>query len=121
MGLNSTSAAKDGYIDVTVRINNTDWEIRLVSGKKKDMHPTDDSYNIGLTEYLDDVIKIRKHMTESCTRSTVIHELIHAFIFSYGYTIEGEEAMCNFFGAHADKIMELTDEIMKGVKHQCSQ
>ena len=29
--------------------------------------------------------------------------------------LEGEEAMCDFFGTHADEIIDLADQIMKGV------
>jgi hypothetical protein len=54
-------------------------------------------------------------MTRSVTRATVTHELVHAFLFSYGNTVEGEEQMCDFFGVHGDEIMRLTDEIMEGV------
>ena len=100
---------------MTVYINGYPFEVVLVDGNIEKMNPDNDHYNLGLTEYLDQTINIRKGMSEVITRSTVIHELIHAFIFAFGYTVESEEAMCNFFGSQADEIMKLTDEIMKGV------
>ncbi len=73
---------------------------------------------------LDGIISIRKGLNERTTRSTVIHELTHAFMFAFGYTIEGEEAMCDFFGSQGDDIIKMADSIMKairmkGVKMKC--
>lgn len=67
-------------------------ESNLWKATLKRCTPRKDYYNLGLTEYLDGVISIRKGLNRQTTRSTVIH----AFIFAFGYTIEGEEAMCNF-------------------------
>lgn len=64
--------------------------------KCKKMNPDQNSYNFGLTEYKELLISIMDGRSESVTRSTLIHELVHAFMFSYGHTVEGEEAMCDF-------------------------
>lgn len=104
-----------------IKINGDIWLVRTVEGKKKKMNPEPGKIRLGLTEYLNGVINIRKGMTENVTRSTVIHELVHAFIFSYGHSVDGEEPMCNFFGAHGDDIIHLTDEIMEEVRKECLQ
>ena len=88
-------------------------------GDSRKMRPDEGHYNLGLTEYADGVIRIRKGLNERITRSTVIHELTHAFMFAFGYTIEGEEAMCDFFGSQGDDIIKMADLIMKGVKMKC--
>lgn len=98
-----------------IKIHNDIWKVKLTNANAKKLNPDKNHLNFGLTEYVEGVIHIREGLNESVARSTVIHELVHAFIFSYGYTIEGEEAMCNFFGVHADEIVELTEQIMKGV------
>lgn len=98
-----------------IKIANDLWKVKLKDGDSKKMHPSKDRINLGLTEYTELVINIRKEMPLSLARSTVIHELVHAFIFSYGYEMDSEEAMCNFFGVHANEILELTEQIMKGV------
>lgn len=98
-----------------IDINGVKWLVEAADGKTKKLHPEKDRINLGLTEYCKGIITIRQGMSESVTRSTVIHELIHAFLFSFGYEVNGEESMCNFFGSQADRIMKLTDEIMKGV------
>lgn len=107
-----------------VLINGYSFKIKFVDGDTRKMKPYKNSYNLGLTEYVDAVIRIRKGMNERTTRSTVIHELTHAFMFAFGYTIEGEEAMCDFFGSQGDDIIKMADSIMKaarmkGVKMKC--
>ena len=98
-----------------IKINANTWKVEALDGKDKKLNPDSEVFNLGLTEYCTNTISIRKGMTASVTRSTVIHELVHAFIFSYGYHVKGEEPMCDFFGSQGDSIMELADKIMKGV------
>lgn len=98
-----------------IKIHNDVWKVKLIKASAEKMNPDKNHLNLGLTEYVEGVINIREGLNESVARSTVIHELVHAFIFSYGHTIEGEEVMCDFFGVHADEIVELAEQIMKGV------
>lgn len=98
-----------------IRIHNDTWKVKMVNADAKKMNPGDGRINLGLTEYAKGKINIRCGLSLSVTRSTVIHELVHAFLFSYGNTVEGEEQMCDFFGTHADDILTLTDQIMERV------
>ncbi len=98
-----------------IKIHKDIWEIKLTDRNKKKMNPGRGRYNLGLTEYDKLRINIRKGLPESVTRSTVIHELTHVFQFSYSNQVEGEEQMCDFFGAHGDEIISLTDQFMKEV------
>ena len=98
-----------------IKIHKDVWKVKLTGGDKKKMTPDEKSYNLGLTEYGKQTINIRKGLSLSVARSTVIHELVHVFLFSYGNTVEGEEQMCDFFGVHADDILTLTDQIMERV------
>lgn len=100
---------------MVVKIHNDTWRIKLIGGNKKKMNPDQEHYYLGLTEYGTLTINIRKGLPESVARSTIIHELVHAFRFSYAHVIVDEEAMCDFFGAHADEIIALTNQIMKEV------
>ncbi len=99
-----------------VEINGIVFTIVMVDAEinTDDMYNTDDSYTMGLTNYRRQTISIRKGLTDIAKRQTVIHELVHAFMYAFGYTVESEEAMCNFFGSQADNIMKLTEKIMKG-------
>lgn len=101
-----------------VQINNYDWEIAVIPGDSEKMNPEPEVYRAGLTEYPEQIISIRQGMSTQRTRATVIHEVIHAFIDSYGYTSDcmTEEEICNFFASQADRIMEIVERILKGVK-----
>ena len=98
-----------------IKIHKDTWKVKMASANKKKMTPDKGHYNLGLTEFDRLVINIRTGLSESVARSTVIHELTHAFLFSYGNQVEGEEQMCDFFGVHGDEIISLTDQIMKKV------
>lgn len=98
-----------------IKIHKDTWEVKLAGAGKKKMNPAKGEYLLGRTECLKGIIHIREGMPRPMARSTVIHELVHAFQFSYGYEIQGEEAMCDFFGAHGDEIICLADQVMEGV------
>lgn len=103
------------YETMNIRIHNDIWKVKLTDGSKKKMTPDAEHYNLGLCEYDKQVINIRSGLSKSVARSTIIHELVHAFQFSYANKVEGEEQMCDFFGVHGDEIINLTDQIMEGV------
>lgn len=102
-----------------VKIYNDLWKVKLVNADAKKMNPDKDHINFGLTEYAKGKISIRAGLSESVARSTVIHELVHAFSFSYGFHLlaneETEESVADFFGTFGDEIIRLADQIMKGV------
>ena len=102
-----------------VLINGYPFKVKFVDGDTHKMKPDKDSYNLGLIEYLDGVIRIRKGLNRRTTRATVIHELTHAFLFAFGYTMEGEESVCEFFGSQGDSIIQMADLIMKGLNMKC--
>lgn len=104
-----------------IKIHNDVWKVKLVNANAKKMNPDQNSYNFGLTEYKELLISIMDGRSESVTRSTLIHELVHAFIFSYGHVVEGEEAMCDFFGVHGDEIIDLTNQIIERWGDRCLQ
>lgn len=104
-----------------IKIHNDVWKVKLVDANAKKMNPDPNSYNFGLTEYKELLISIMDGRSESVTRSTLIHELVHAFLFSYGHMVEGEEAMCDFFGVHGDEIIDLTNQIIERWGDRCLQ
>ncbi len=111
----SSGLCNYGVKIMKIKIHKDIWKVKMVDADKKKMNPDEDHQNLGLAEYTKGIINIRKGMTRSVTRSTVIHELVHAFRFSYANEVEGEEGMCDFFGVHGDEIIHLADRIMEGV------
>jgi|GEM_PF-118298 phage portal protein, SPP1 gp6-like len=99
------------------KANNLTWNIDFVDEDKKLMN-SDNGMYFGLTEYQPQRISIRTGLSKEMTRETVIHELVHCFLFSFGvcgFTSLNEEQVCNFVGSHLDKIYEITEKFMKGV------
>lgn len=96
-------------------VNNLKWVIEYVNADSTSMNNSNGLF-LGLTEYDIQHISIRSGLTKEMTRQTVVHELCHCFLFSYGITCDwyDEEQVCNFFGSHADMITSLTDKFMKG-------
>lgn len=47
-------------------------------------------------------------------RKVLLHELTHAFIFSYGYylTVDEEEFICSFVDRYAYDLVSLTDNLL---------
>lgn len=95
-------------------VNNLDWEIYFENSDSVHLNQGEETI-LGLTEYIEQTISIRKGMSKELTRTTVIHELCHCFLFSFGFCADSydEEAVCNLFGSHADSILSLTDKFLK--------
>lgn len=53
-------------------------------------------------------------------RKVLIHELSHAFVFSYGYslTLEEEEFLCSFIDSYADDIITEADSLIQKGFHR---
>lgn len=96
-----------------IQINGFCWTVKTVKGDSKKMNPEPDCYIWGLTDYEKQTISIRKGMNWKRTRATITHELVHAFIDSYGYDPDtmSEESYCDFFASHARQIMYYGDQI----------
>ena len=96
-------------------VNGLKWVIEYVNADSTSMNNSNGLF-LGLTEYDSQHISIRTGLSEGLTRQTVIHELCHCFLFSFGMTCDwyDEEQMCNFFGSHADMIIGIADKFMKG-------
>lgn len=95
-------------------VNKLEWTMELVDEDKVLLNK-EDGVILGLTDYIVQTISIRKGMSEQLTRRTVIHELCHCFLFSFGFNVSAydEETVCNLFESHADSILKLTDKFMK--------
>nr|DAY03329.1 MAG TPA: PORTAL PROTEIN [Caudoviricetes sp.] len=99
------------------KANNLSWNIDFVNEDKSLMN-SDNGMYFGLTEYKSQQISIRTGLSKEMTRETVIHELVHCFLFSFGvcgFTSLNEEQVCNFVGSHLDKIYDITEKVYEGV------
>lgn len=101
-----------------IKINNLEWTVFFVP-REHDKLEMDEMQCLGITYFSDLQIYLDKSASEELMRQTVLHELTHAFLFSYGVHVEGnndrdtEETVCDFCGAHFDKMRKIADKIVK--------
>lgn len=106
------------YILCTIEINHTPFDVVLEEEYSEKMNPTDGTIYLGLTEFVPrPIISLRKGMCYENLHRTVIHELIHAFVYAYGHSISCEEDMCVFIGAQIDDIMKHAEKIIDNIAH----
>jgi hypothetical protein len=99
---------------MTFKINGIPWTIQMKSGKNP-IFTDDDNEYLGFCEYSTQTIILRNDMPTELIEQTLIHELTHAFVFSFGlsgYKFD-EEKLCNFVGAHLKRIHKITKQYMK--------
>ena len=74
---------------VKFKINRHEWEIDFMN---EDNVEGDDIYQTtcGLTNYIGNTIVINPMMNEYQTKTTIIHEITHAFRWSYGFVNDVE-------------------------------
>lgn len=101
-----------------IKINGLEWTVFFVT-REHDKLEMDDMQCMGITYFSDLQIYLDKTLSAELMRQTVIHELVHAFLFSYGIHIEcdndkdTEEAVCDFCGAYFGKLGKLSNKIIK--------
>lgn len=95
------------------KINDLTWKIEFVerdSGFLKFDDP--DLVNAGITDWHDLKIYIDQSLSDDMIQRTIIHELTHAFIFSYGYSdMMNEEEICNFIESHLINLYKLLEYV----------
>lgn len=97
-----------------IQVNNLEWAVEYKNADSTELL-IDNEPCLGYCSLLTQGIYIRKGMSRQLTRETVLHELAHCFMFSYGICNERktEEDLCNFVGAFADKLVYMTDKFME--------
>lgn len=101
---------------MTFKINGIPWTIQIKSANDCIFKDDDNEY-LGFCEYSTQTIILRDDTPKELLEQTLIHELTHAFVFSFGlsgYKFD-EEKLCNFVGAHLKRIHKITKRYMKGL------
>lgn len=104
-----------------VCINNICWEI-VFTNDCDNLRRNDGSLTIGITDGLDCKIYIFNKLKGPLLKKVLIHELTHAYMFSYNYylTLDEEEFVCSFIDTYGEEILNNTDYILnKGVDRIC--
>ena len=96
-------------------INGFDYEILRVD-KNDDNLVVGDSKKIGCIHFDTCKIYISNNLSRQMEKSTVIHELTHAFMSAYGFLgFEqfNHECICEFISSYAEGIMKITNKYLE--------
>lgn len=104
---------------IKFKIQRIKWTLELVDASELDH---EDTQSLGETYYADYKIKIVNTDNYSVLKSAIIHELTHAFRWTYGYitsidiagwpTEEVEEQIANTVEVHGEDIINLAYDIL---------
>lgn len=96
-----------------MKINGLKWDVEILQPDDEQLNG--DSTYMGLCVFLEQKIYLRGGMSKKLTERTFLHELVHAFIFSYGINEDmDEEGICNFISAHFDGFQKIIQEVKDG-------
>lgn len=94
--------------------------IKIHNRKYKIEYKTIESEEVlGKTDSKIASIRISDKMDNELLYSTIVHELVHAYLFEYGIYDDNytNENVCNFFGAYGKKIIKTAELIYKTFKN----
>lgn len=94
-------------------INGYEWEI-VFTDSESDLARSDGSIALGVTDKNTGYIYLSLHLKGALLRKVLLHELCHAFIFSYGYylTVAEEEFLCSFIDTYAYDLVSLSNNLL---------
>lgn len=98
---------------ILFKIKDAEWTCFFVKEDDKNLKG-----NIGLARFRDNSIFISEALNKHETSKTLIHELVHAFTWEFGfYQVKfTDEIICDFFSIYGREIIKLADyiEMLKG-------
>lgn len=106
-----------------LKINGLEWKV-VFTDKDDENLTVDDIQCLGVTHYIPLTIYLNKDLPKCQMKQTVIHELTHAYIFSYGVWLSQdspdklEECVCDFVGAYLRRIRNDYKKVMKAFKFE---
>ena len=109
--------------NLKITINGLKWTVRNAAPDSTDLKPEGCQYPaFGVTKFATLEIFLRDDQSKELYRQTVIHELLHAYTFSFGVHLladeHTEEPIADFVGAHLDQIHndanKITNTLGKG-------
>lgn len=95
-----------------VTINNIDWKVYFY---KEEAHEG----ALGFCKNVSGEIHIRKDMPSYMVKTTIMHEVVHAYLWSHGFVkpdedatlLFSEEQVCDFIGMNYVELTKLADKI----------
>lgn len=95
-----------------MRINGINWKVKFTD-RVDDLY-LDGYVRLGITDRNTNTIYLDKNLEGDMLKKVLLHELTHAWLFSYGYDLEvgDEEFLCSFVDTHTEKIFDKADVLL---------
>lgn len=99
-------------------INGVRWRVRLVSPAHPMLLTPHNTHALGVCDKVTQTIYIDKTLNSAMIKKVIIHEIVHAIMFSYKINLsyEEEELIANFVSEYGDEILRNTKIIYNGIK-----
>lgn len=99
---------------IRLMINGLEWKI-IHTNNNSLLRRNDGSYTIGICDRNNLCIYIKKNLGYYLNRDVTVHEVTHAFVYSYGYNLteEEEEFLCEFVSKYSNDILKDADRILR--------
>lgn len=95
-------------------MNGEKWQVVFAPATSEWLARSDGSLTLGVTDRNVMTVFLSNHLRGALLRKVLIHELTHAWMFSYDYhlSLEEEEFVCDFLASNAEAIIAKADEII---------
>jgi len=97
------------------KINDLMWDIKWVKATDKNLCANKDEDVCGITHFNATTIYMNRECPRELIYKTLVHELTHATLFSYGlgqYETFTEENVCDIMDSYGLQILTLANDIM---------
>ena len=96
-----------------IEINNNQYYVYMIPANDKKLKTEDGEYHTGVTDMHKKEIYIAEGLNKDTRRYTIIHELTHALIDSYGFLqVEwNDEIVADFIGNYLMNILKSLDDL----------
>ena len=98
-------------------VNGTNWTLKWVNPHSHQLHRSDGSRTLGVTDNSVKTIYIADNLSGQMADKVLCHELTHVFAFENHYymDIRTEEIVADFMSLFGRNIIYLADEIMSSL------
>ena len=89
-----------------IKINNTNYRIKIVEEDDKQLKMEDGYYHFGVCDMKYKIIYLMKGLPEGTLDYVIRHELVHAYLDSYGFLQVGytDEIIADFIATYVESI-----------------
>lgn len=97
-----------------MRINGLSWRVQFVSPTHPMLLTPSLTYALGVCDKPTQTIYVNETLSQRKMKKVLIHELTHAFVFSYGesFLYNDEERLADFVSKYAQKIIKKMESII---------